>query len=87
MGSTEETLELTKRRVGEEFPRSKIVCHSPPFKDIWSKKGKEAIISEINTFSPDVLFVGITAPKQEKVVGPESGQTRFSGFSLYSSRF
>ena len=43
-----------------------IETYSPPFSDKFSDNENKKIISKINTFNPDYLFVGMTAPKQEK---------------------
>ena len=42
--------------------------YSPPFKDKFSKRDNDKILNEINNQRIDVLFVGMTAPKQEKWV-------------------
>ncbi|MEX0275522.1 MAG: WecB/TagA/CpsF family glycosyltransferase, partial [Flavobacteriaceae bacterium] len=39
-----------------------------PFKKVFSEKDSEEMIKAVNAFKPDVLFVGMTAPKQEKWV-------------------
>ena len=41
---------------------------SPPYKDSFSKKENDFIINLINDFQPNILFVGMTAPRQEKWV-------------------
>lgn len=40
--------------------------YSPPFKAAFSKEDNMKMIKLINDFAPDALFVGMTAPKQEK---------------------
>ncbi len=40
--------------------------YSPPFKSAFSEDDNSIMINQINAFKPDVLFVGMTAPKQEK---------------------
>lgn len=40
--------------------------HASPFKEKFSDKENRDIINCINALTPDVLFVGMTAPKQEK---------------------
>jgi N-acetylglucosaminyldiphosphoundecaprenol N-acetyl-beta-D-mannosaminyltransferase len=44
------------------------VCgtYSPPFKTEFSQEDNSAMISVINNARPDVLWIGMTAPKQEK---------------------
>lgn len=68
LGSTNSTLELIRKRIAKEFPKIKVCYFSPPFKDEFSKSENQEMITEINNFNPDVLFVGMTAPKQEKWV-------------------
>ena len=66
MGSSEHTLDALKKRLNSEYPDLKAEFYSPPFKDKFSDKENQEIIEAINKFNPDVLFVGMTAPKQEK---------------------
>lgn len=66
MGSSEEVLTLIKERAGTEYPALDIVTYSPPFKPEFSDEDNAAIINAINTANPDLLWIGMTAPKQEK---------------------
>lgn len=66
LGSTEETLVKIKARANQEFPHVKVECYSPPYKPEFSAEDNAAMFKAINAFKPDVLFVGMTAPKQEK---------------------
>ncbi len=66
LGSTDETLNLIKLRLNREFPNIKTGFYSPPFKQSFNDDDNNQIINAVNTFKPDVLFVGMTAPKQEK---------------------
>ncbi len=68
LGSTDKTLDKIKSRLDEEYPNIKARFYSPPFKQEFSEEDNEKMIKEINQFHPDVLFVGMTAPKQEKWV-------------------
>lgn len=68
MGSSEKTLERIKIRLNTEYPNISTGFYSPPFKKEFSDEENKEIITHINAFSPDVLFVGMTAPKQEKWV-------------------
>jgi N-acetylglucosaminyldiphosphoundecaprenol N-acetyl-beta-D-mannosaminyltransferase len=40
--------------------------YSPPFKPEYSAAELDCMLSAVNTAAPDVLWVGMTAPKQEK---------------------
>lgn len=66
MGSSPKTLEKIKGRISVEFPNIKFGCYSPPFKASFNTNENASIVNAINAFKPDVLFVGMTAPKQEK---------------------
>lgn len=68
LGSTEMTLEKIKERNKREHPGIICATLSPPFKEEFTKEEDDEIINSINKFNPDVLFVGMTAPKQEKWV-------------------
>lgn len=68
LGSTEKTLEKIKSRLEEEYPHVKATFYSPPFKQQFSEEDNKNMIQAINQYQPDVLFVGMTAPKQEKWV-------------------
>jgi N-acetylglucosaminyldiphosphoundecaprenol N-acetyl-beta-D-mannosaminyltransferase len=74
MGSTENVLELIKQKVAREYPGIEGVgVFSPPFGD-WSDEDNKHIIQVINDFKPDALWVGMTAPKQEKWVSSNRGE-------------
>ena len=66
LGSSERTLKKIKERVALEYPNIRVGFYSPPFKPIFSDDDNAKMIQEVNQFKPDVLFVGMTAPKQEK---------------------
>lgn len=65
LGSTNDVLEKIKNRAAKEFPNVKVNLYSPPFKSEFAPSENKAIIDTINDNKPDVLFVGMTAPKQE----------------------
>jgi len=66
LGSTTETLEKIQKRAAIEYPNVQVFSFSPPYKAEFSDEDNEQMIQAINTVQPDVLFVGMTAPKQEK---------------------
>jgi N-acetylglucosaminyldiphosphoundecaprenol N-acetyl-beta-D-mannosaminyltransferase len=67
LGSTEETLAAIETKLAREFPRIRFAgAYSPPFKELFSEEENCAMITAINRAEPDVLWVGMTAPKQEK---------------------
>lgn len=68
LGSSEETLTKITKKLKKDYPSVKAGFYSPPFKPSFTKAENQEMIAAINEFQPDVLFVGMTAPKQEKWV-------------------
>lgn len=66
MGSSEKVLDLIVKRAAKVYPHLKIVTYSPPYKPEFSEEDNKAIIDAINAADPDLLWIGMTAPKQEK---------------------
>jgi len=65
-GDTTETLALLAANLNSEFPDLKIVgSYSPPFRPL-TQEEEEDVVNEINQAKPDVLWVGLGMPKQEK---------------------
>lgn len=68
LGATEKTLTIIKKKLASQYTNIKVGYYSPPFKSKFSETDNKQIYKQINNFAPDVLFVGMTAPKQEKWV-------------------
>lgn len=66
LGSSPETLKLITSRAGIEYPNVRVESYSPPYVTEFSENEIEKMVTAVNMFEPDVLFVGMTAPKQEK---------------------
>jgi N-acetylglucosaminyldiphosphoundecaprenol N-acetyl-beta-D-mannosaminyltransferase len=66
LGSSEATLLKIKERMAIEFPSVRVGTFSPPYSTEFSEVENTQILEAVNAFQPDVLFVGMTAPKQEK---------------------
>ena len=66
MGSSQKVLDLIVKRTAEVYPHLKIVTYSPPYKPEFSEEDNKAIVEAINAADPDLLWIGMTAPKQEK---------------------
>jgi len=67
LGSTKDVLDKMKRRCLAEFPNIKMAgVYSPPFCDEFTEEENKRSIAAINKEKPDILWVGISAPKQEK---------------------
>lgn len=65
LGSTEKTLALMKANMANDFPNVRVETYSPPFKPVFTEEDNKRIHEAINAFEPDVLVIGMTAPKQE----------------------
>lgn len=66
LGSSDAVLNLIRQRVAEKYPKIEVDTYSPPYKPVFSDEENEAMISAINHSNPDLLWIGMTAPKQEK---------------------
>ena len=66
LGSSESTLGKIKERAKNEYSNVKIQTYSPPFKSEFSDDENRTMVEKVNAFQPDILFVGMTCPKQEK---------------------
>lgn len=66
LGSSEKVLELIKQRSLCDYPNIKVVTYSPPYKSEFSEEENRAMIQAVNDVKPDLLWIGMTAPKQEK---------------------
>lgn len=73
-GGCRDTLERVSERLKKEFPRLQIsYLHSPPFRPLTVGEEKQTI-GEINAARPDILFVGLGCPKQERWMARHTGQ-------------
>jgi len=66
VGSSEKVLERIRKKSRTEYPNITVSTYSPPFKDEFSAEEDNEIIQAINDTNPDLLWIGMTAPKQEK---------------------
>ena len=68
LGASESTLKLIIKNLSKTYKNVDYGFYSPPFKSDFSEVESQTMINEINKFQTDILFVGMTAPKQEKWV-------------------
>ena len=68
LGSSEDTLRKIKVKAVRLYPNIRVETYSPPYKPEFSDEENRQIIEAINKANPDLLWIGMTAPKQEKWV-------------------
>ncbi|RED48933.1 WecB/TagA/CpsF family glycosyltransferase [Seonamhaeicola aphaedonensis] len=68
LGASNSTLDKIKKRISKEYPAVIVGSFSPEYKSEFSEKDNIILRERITNFSPDILFIGMTAPKQEKWV-------------------
>lgn len=66
MGSSVKVLDLIKKKAEKIYPNIVVETYSPPYKPEFSEQENKDIINAINSSKPDLLWIGMTAPKQEK---------------------
>lgn len=74
LGSTDDTLAKIRNRCSDEFPNISVGAYSPPYKPLFTQEDSQLMIDKVNEFAPNVLFVGMTAPKQEMWVEQHKSQ-------------
>lgn len=65
LGASKSTLGLIDERMTRDYPEIEFETLSPPFKDELTDSDNKQIEERIKAFAPDVVFVGMTCPKQE----------------------
>ncbi|WP_242158108.1 WecB/TagA/CpsF family glycosyltransferase [Aestuariivivens sediminis] len=68
LGASQTTLDSIKIKQEVKYPNITFGFFSPPFKEEFNGGDNKKMLARINSFMPDILFVGMTAPKQEKWV-------------------
>lgn len=65
-GDTDETLALASERLKQKHPGVKIIgAYSPPFRELTPEEDAK-VVEMINQANPDVLWVALGLPKQER---------------------
>ena len=65
-GGADGVAELLARQLLEKFPRLKIAgTYTPPFRRLMADEEKQ-LAAQITAAAPDILWVGLSTPKQEK---------------------
>jgi N-acetylglucosaminyldiphosphoundecaprenol N-acetyl-beta-D-mannosaminyltransferase len=67
LGGESQTLALIEENMAKDYPNIQLagIC-SPPFKEQFSAQDIDEMIAAVNAANVDILWVGLSAPKQEK---------------------
>lgn len=75
-GSTPETLEKLRSVLEYDYPGIHITgMYSPPFRTLMEEEDR-AIVERINETTPDFVWIGLGAPKQEKWMAAHQGMIK-----------
>lgn len=75
-GSTSATLEALRNKLQEKYPGLCIAgMTSPPFREL-SEEEERAHLAQINDSEPDIVWIGLGAPKQEKWMYEHRGRVK-----------
>ncbi len=73
-GSKDETLEALKKNLLKDYPQLNICgMYSPPFRPLSAEEDQQ-VIDMINAAQPDIVWVGLGAPKQEQWMNAHKGK-------------
>ena len=66
LGSNTQTLARIVEQAATDYPNILVKTFSPPYKPVFDAEESQAMTDAVNAADPDLLWVGMTAPKQEK---------------------
>lgn len=66
LGSSPATLARIEEKAKYTYPNIRVITYSPPYKAVFTAEESLSMVSAVNAADPDLLWVGMTAPKQEK---------------------
>lgn len=73
-GATDEVLELLRANLSDRYPDLSIVgTHSPPFRPLTPEED-DAVVREINESGAQIVWVGLSTPKQERWMANHVGR-------------
>lgn len=72
LGGKIENLHRVAARVERDYPSVRVAgCYSPPFRETFAGHELDAMVNAVNAARPDVVWVSLTAPKQEKLIASQ----------------
>jgi N-acetylglucosaminyldiphosphoundecaprenol N-acetyl-beta-D-mannosaminyltransferase len=77
-GSSDTTLSLLQEELSRNFPGAKIVgSYSPPYRALTREEERE-VDRVVNAADPDIVWVGLGAPKQDRWMAAHRGTLKAS---------
>lgn len=87
LGSSKKNLNKIKQNILLENPTCKVFTYSPSFKEEFTNKDLIKFAKKINRADPDILFLGLGAPKQEKIAIRISEKTKVKNIAPIGAVF
>ena len=66
LGSSQKVLARIEKKAAELYPNIRVITYSPPYKPFFTAEESQSMVDAVNSADPDLFWVGMTAPKQEK---------------------
>jgi N-acetylglucosaminyldiphosphoundecaprenol N-acetyl-beta-D-mannosaminyltransferase len=66
LGSSVKVLELILRKTAKEYTNVRMIGYSPRYRNDFTEEENLSMLDEIHAVNPDLIMIGMTAPKQEK---------------------
>ena len=66
LGSSPQVLARIEQRAARDYPNLTVKTYSPPYKAVFSPEENRQMLDAVHAADPDLLWIGMTAPKQEK---------------------
>ena len=66
LGSSVKVLELILKKTSNEYANVRMIGYSPRYRSDFTEDENKSMLDEIHAANPDLILVGMTAPKQEK---------------------
>lgn len=73
-GGAEGVAERLSRHLGQDYPGLQVAgCYCPPFRKLTAAEDDE-VVRQINAVAPDIVWVGLSTPKQEHWMASHMGR-------------
>jgi len=66
LGSSVKVLEMIMKKTSKDYTNIRMIGYSPRYRSDFTNEENKEMIDEIHAANPDLILIGMTAPKQEK---------------------